>query len=225
VRTLDRLADYSDESVLSELRRVARALGKDTLTRRDLSRARLSYRLLKERFGGLRKALLKAGLQSPAFHRDIPDEDLLIELQRVWDAVLSREGRNLQKLDLRSYGCKYSHHPYCRRWGSWVKACEALIVWEEDTAARTDLEPSQLPATEVTQSGGRMKRDVPLRVRYEVLRRDSFRCVLCGRSPATHPGIALHVDHVVPESKGGPTQTANLRTLCEECNVGKGNRV
>lgn len=56
-------------------------------------------------------------------------------------------------------------------------------------------------------------------LRYDILRRDNFRCVLCGRSSAD--GAILHVDHIIPVAKGGKTVPENLRTLCQECNSGK----
>jgi 5-methylcytosine-specific restriction endonuclease McrA len=34
----------------------------------------------------------------------------------------------------------------------------------------------------------------------------------------------LHVDHVVPLAAGGATKEDNLRTACEECNLGKAAR-
>lgn len=56
-------------------------------------------------------------------------------------------------------------------------------------------------------------------LRYDIMKRDGFRCVLCGRSANEH--IILHVDHILPVSKGGKTEYSNLRTLCNECNMGK----
>ena len=56
-------------------------------------------------------------------------------------------------------------------------------------------------------------------LRYDVMKRDHFRCVLCGRS--ADDGVKLHVDHIVPVAKGGKTVMSNLRTLCEDCNRGK----
>lgn len=56
-------------------------------------------------------------------------------------------------------------------------------------------------------------------LRYDILKRDNFRCVLCGRS--AQDGVKLHVDHIIPVSKGGKTESSNLRTLCEKCNYGK----
>lgn len=60
-------------------------------------------------------------------------------------------------------------------------------------------------------------------LRYDVLRRDNFRCQLCGSS--AKDGVKLHVDHILPVSKGGKTEMSNLRTLCERCNLGKGAKI
>lgn len=60
-------------------------------------------------------------------------------------------------------------------------------------------------------------------MRYDVMRRDNFRCVLCGAS--AEDGVQLHVDHIVPLAKGGKTEISNLRTLCDRCNLGKGAKI
>ena len=54
---------------------------------------------------------------------------------------------------------------------------------------------------------------------YDIMKRDGFHCVLCGRG--AEDGVKLHVDHIIPVSKGGKTVPENLRTLCENCNLGK----
>jgi hypothetical protein len=223
MKILDRLADYSDESVLRELKRVASELGKSTLTMDDLSHARLCYATVKNRFGGLSEALRRAGLASGReFHRNVSDDELLCELQRVWDLVLTKEGRRPYRRDLTKYNARFSEGPYYRRWGSWIKACEAMLDWEGNRVERVTA------GSEVTfqQEGGgrtRPKRAIPLRLRFQVLTRDNFTCQVCGRSPAKSPGeVDLHVDHVIAESKGGPADLNNLRTLCQDCNIGKG---
>jgi len=54
--------------------------------------------------------------------------------------------------------------------------------------------------------------------------RDGFTCKKCGRSPMNEMGgIELHVDHILPWSKGGETVQNNLETKCKKCNLGKGN--
>jgi len=58
-------------------------------------------------------------------------------------------------------------------------------------------------------------------LRLKVLNRDNFKCVFCGKSPATDFGTKLHIDHIIPFSKGGTSTLDNLQTLCEDCNLGK----
>lgn len=57
-------------------------------------------------------------------------------------------------------------------------------------------------------------------LRYDVMKRDGFKCVLCGAT--AQDGVKLHVDHIFPVSLGGKTEMSNLRTLCDRCNLGKG---
>ena len=60
-------------------------------------------------------------------------------------------------------------------------------------------------------------------MRYDILLRDGFRCVLCGRQASED--VVLHVDHIIPISKGGLTEENNLRTLCMNCNLGKSDKI
>jgi hypothetical protein len=64
---------------------------------------------------------------------------------------------------------------------------------------------------------------VPSTVRFDVLKRDR-KCVLCGAAPEINSEVRLHVDHIVPRSKGGSNEMSNLQVLCSECNLGKSNR-
>lgn len=66
----------------------------------------------------------------------------------------------------------------------------------------------------------RFKR-IPLtkKQRFEVLRRDGYRCQLCGASASD--GARLEVDHKVAVARGGGNNSNNLWTLCFECNSGK----
>ncbi len=59
-------------------------------------------------------------------------------------------------------------------------------------------------------------------IRYEVFKRDGFHCRHCG---ATKEETTLHVDHILPVSRGGTDTMDNLQTLCEACNLSKSDRV
>ena len=60
-------------------------------------------------------------------------------------------------------------------------------------------------------------------LRYDILRRDGFKCQICGST--AKDGVKLHVDHIIPVSKGGKTEPKNLRTLCDRCNLGKSDKI
>lgn len=61
-------------------------------------------------------------------------------------------------------------------------------------------------------------RSVSKRTRFEVFKRDGFRCVYCGATPVQRP---LHCDHVVAVANGGGNGASNLVTSCDDCNLGK----
>ncbi|MDB4306165.1 HNH endonuclease [bacterium] len=64
------------------------------------------------------------------------------------------------------------------------------------------------------------RRKLSAGLRYLILRRDGFRCVLCGRN-APDDRVTLEVDHIRPIVKWGRTEVDNLRTLCRDCNRGR----
>jgi len=76
-----------------------------------------------------------------------------------------------------------------------------------------------------TQTLKKKKRSVSLRKRVIVLTRDNYTCAKCGASPKNASNVLLHVDHIIPFSRGGSCHIDNLVTLCEKCNLGKGNRL
>lgn len=59
------------------------------------------------------------------------------------------------------------------------------------------------------------------KLRFEVFKRDGFRCQYCGVSA---PDVLLVVDHIHPVAGGGKNDILNLITACEPCNAGKGKR-
>ena len=66
---------------------------------------------------------------------------------------------------------------------------------------------------------GTIKRRIWQRVRLQVLERDGYRCVTCGRAGR------LEVDHIIPLDKSGPKYApGNLQTLCRPCHFLKSGR-
>ena len=59
-------------------------------------------------------------------------------------------------------------------------------------------------------------------LRHYILHRDNRQCQYCDQpSTKNHP---LTLDHVIPESRGGPTVVGNLVAACQKCNTRKSNR-
>jgi hypothetical protein len=109
----------------------------------------------------------------------VSEDDLLDELERIWDETLAHDGRRPYKQDLARYESRFSQGPYYRRWGSWIRACEAVLERSRKEAGSS---PSRVQNRDATdERPGRRtsaKGRIPLSVRYSVLRRDGFRARL-----------------------------------------------
>lgn len=66
--------------------------------------------------------------------------------------------------------------------------------------------------------GDNKREPIPQKLRFEIFKRDSFKCQYCG---ASAPEVLLHIDHIKPVSKGGTNEILNLITSCKDCNSGK----
>lgn len=66
-----------------------------------------------------------------------------------------------------------------------------------------------------------VRKAISKKLRFEVFKRDGFKCQYCGKSA---PDVILHVDHIDPVANGGSADILNLITSCEACNLGKGAR-
>jgi|SRR5437879_1273241 len=110
---IDLLVEYDDQSILAELRRVAKITASDTVTKADLKRlGRVSHSAVVRRFGSLRQALNRAGLKTGRFMK-ATDDELLAIIINLWQQVLEKNGRSPQKDDLRTYGfpCRTTQSP------------------------------------------------------------------------------------------------------------------
>jgi hypothetical protein len=58
------------------------------------------------------------------------------------------------------------------------------------------------------------------KLRMKILKRDDYRCRVCGRRSADHVDVELHVHHIRPWANGGVTVEENLITLCHTCHKG-----
>ena len=203
----------SDEELLEDLRTTAKSVGKETVGLREYRQfGKYDDTTVSRRFGTWNKALQAAGLSLSNEVR-ISDERLFENILVLWQHY----GRQPRRSELAQEPSEISQTPYNRRFGSWSSALEKFVVF----ANSTDADTPQIQESEGSRRS--TGRDPSLRLRWHVLQRDRFTCCACGASPAITPGVELHVDHIVPWSKGGETVLENLQTLCSNCNLGKSN--
>ena len=208
-------APVSDEELIADLKRVAGQLGGNTVPQKTYGDiGEYDYTTVSRRFGTWNKALQVAGL-SLSNENNISDERLFENILNLWQHF----GRQPRRNDLTNEISNFSQSPYNRRFKTWTNALQSFVNY----ANGEDIEVPT--STDDLTVGGkkRIGRDPSLRLRYKVLVRDHFSCKHCGASPAKDPSIQLHIDHILPWSKGGDTELENLQTLCSVCNLGKSN--
>lgn len=74
---------------------------------------------------------------------------------------------------------------------------------------------SVIPPPPGVVNGPKVHSSVSRSLKLKILKRDKYRCVLCGSSEE------LHIDHIVEYCDGGMNDPSNLRTLCETCNFAR----
>jgi hypothetical protein len=204
----------TDAQLIDDLKRVASVVGSETVSQPQYSQhGHFDMRNLSRRLGGWDAALSAAGLGATSYISEYSDERLFANILVLWQHF----GRQPRRAELAFAPSEISQSPYHRRFRSWSGALGAFVEWANAA------DGSVAPVVEVEGVKRRGSRDPSLRLRFRILLRDRFTCCGCGKSPATSPGTELHVDHVVPWSKGGETVIDNLRTMCLQCNLGKGN--
>lgn len=233
-----RLNEIPEAKILDELEKIAKRFNYIEFAWRDFDKmADISANTVKKHFGSWKKGLeaLKNYLQqkgldlSPRPHapnRIHSDRDLFNEMDRIWQKVGQRPSRTEWEMS----DPKIAYNTYKQRFGGWTNACLKFIEYKMGSSILAEdfvlsnqegQKPLKDGKVEYEQESSR---NVSLSLRLQVLSRDNFRCVFCGKSPATNLETKLHIDHINPFSKGGKSILENLQTLCEECNLGKSNR-
>ncbi len=205
-----RQKNVPNDVLLADLRKSARKNGKNYIGYDDYeNNGRFHPATMCTRFGSWNEALVKAGLKVKKQWM-IPEDNLLEELKRVWDSL----GRQPNSNEMNAPVSKFSYNTYARRFGSWGGT---LLAFAKAVKSGKII----LSGKETKKRKKKINLHANKSIRFDVLQRDKFKCRLCGASPATNPLVSLHVDHIIPASKGGETILSNLQTLCKDCNLGK----
>ena len=229
-----RTRQYTEAEMIAALRDVSEKLGVMSFTMETFNKhAPIHAETIRLRFGSWWAAMKRAGLEISSLGKRYSDDDYFENLLKVW----THYGRQPIYREMDQSPSSIPSGAYESKWGTWTKALLAFIDRVNSDVEGGDSQPGR-PKTEesrvVRRSSRRVKnppqrnaedqRTISLGLRYDVLRRDRFRCVIDGASPATDPQCQLHVDHIIPFSKGGKTVKENLQTLCMKCNLGKSDK-
>jgi hypothetical protein len=204
----------TDEELLGDLQKISQEHQTSKVTMKLYGEnGKYDVTTISRRFGTWNKALSSAGLTT-SNTINLPDEVLFENILILWQHY----GRQPRRSELAKHPSKISQFPYNRRFKSWMSALENFVVYINASEV-TAPSPQSVSKATLRQGG----RDPSLRLRFMVLSRDKFTCRQCGASPAKDSSVELHIDHILPWSKGGETTFENLQTLCIKCNLGKSN--
>lgn len=214
--------NISKEEIIEDLKSISIQKGKITESVYGLY-GKYSVKTVINKFGTWNNAMKLANLnKNLEFNKS--NEEMFENIKDMWLEL----GRQPIYSECKKPLSKFHAITYARRFGSWKKALESFIEYInqneiEDKIEITDEDRSNTILITHQIIKRKTKRDISERMRFRILVRDGFRCQSCGKSPITTPGIELHVDHIIPWSKGGETIPENLECKCKECNLGKGN--
>ncbi len=211
------LNDYhrniSDEELLDDIKYVANLIDGSLSMSKYKTIGKYDTSTISRHFGSWHNALELAGVKKDTTNKKHSKEELFSNLERVW--IL--KGRQPVRRDMNIKDISsISDRSYIRAFGSWNSALIAFVSYINDN----DYNNSDISNTSLYTSK-KGTRDINLRLRFRVMQRDNFKCCMCGASPAKDSSVVLHIDHIIPWSKGGETTFNNLQTLCSKCNLGK----
>lgn len=220
--TIKRYNPYTDQELIEAIQKYAAERKiKNVASRQFCKWFGISETTIQRHFSSWANFCSAAGL-APRYSRAVHKDDLLKNLEEVW----SKLGRQPRAKEMKQPLSPISISRYQKMFQkTWYEICLEFISWKSGTSIEEiDRESKHMPAVESDrQFVHKTNRNISLSLRYIILKRDNFRCAKCGASPALNPGTQLHIDHMLPWSKGGETEQDNLQTLCSECNLGKSN--
>ncbi|MBI5023920.1 MAG: hypothetical protein HZC18_02840 [Candidatus Omnitrophica bacterium] len=104
---IDFLEDYSQPSLLEELRRVQKIIGDRPVTKADIDKhGKAGWTTYFRKFGSFSKALLVAGLDTSR-RVNVTNEELINAVVELWTLTLQREGKRPFCSDLKKYKILY----------------------------------------------------------------------------------------------------------------------
>lgn len=141
-------------------------------------------------------------------------KELTNHFEKVWRWAEKRPTSGDLEAYNKKFGTTIDRNLWSRKFGTLDNFVINFVKLKQNEISFREFEKLVIPK--------KNKKSISLKLRSEVLKRDKYRCQHCGAS--AKGGASLHVDHIIPESKGGKTNLSNLQVLCADCNLGKSNK-
>lgn len=215
---------YSDAEVEADLRKFAAVTPAKARTLAQFKAwrgRRVSDHAISRKYGNWFSAMVALAIECPGRSKSkkLSDDEVCEAVERIWR--WTRQTYNVsppsqghfqkyssQHLDGVSVGTIFN------RFGSFGPFLLAFGSWKRGEITKSGL---------LTGLHRKNKREnISKALRYRLLVESKFSCSACGSKREKEQ--QLHIDHILPVSKGGTNDPQNLRVLCDECNSGRGNR-
>lgn len=209
---IDKTNKINDEDIIKDLLYVKNeVLKKDAITMKEYFQyGQFGKKAITNHFGTWNNLLDRLGIEKTRINEHLTKEEIFFIIENLW-ITLQRQP-NMREFE------SMTHHTkkiIIANFGKWSECLKQFVEWKNKNGTNNEI--SLKPNTK-----HKTPREPSKSLRYDVLARDNFKCVICGRS--TSDGIKLHVDHKKAYTLGGETTLDNLQTLCDDCNLGKGKK-
>lgn len=212
---IDKTNKISDDDIIQDVLCVKNnILKKDTITTREyFLHGKYGKKAITNHFGTWNNLLTKLNIPITRAYTHLTKEDIFGIIEKLW-LQLGKQPT------IREFESMTNHTDkiILSNFGKWTKCLQEFVTWENNKNNK------EIIQTINTNLHHKTPRFPSPGLRNDVMKRDHYKCVKCGRSPATDPTIILVIDHKKAYSKGGETTIDNLQTLCSECNLGKSNK-
>ncbi|OUQ13887.1 hypothetical protein B5E87_04735 [Massilimicrobiota sp. An142] len=113
----------------------------------------------------------------------------------------------------------YMRYPYIEKIIYDSKNCDINAIREK----YKKLENINFETTTKAYNMKNQRKLMTKKLRDKIKKRDNYTCQKCGKYMPDEVG--LHIDHIIPVSKGGKSVESNLQVLCSKCNGKKTNKM
>lgn len=103
------------------------------------------------------------------------------------------------------------HYPHLWVYGDWYGGWVKAVIEKR-------FHDYGFPEYEPEPSNRSKRRSISKKKLIAVMQKSNSTCVACGSTED------LHVDHIIPLSRGGTNDLDNLQMLCSRCNLSKGTK-